>query len=513
VRRDREDTPHTPRDMPSGTTVGTHVVYPRHSMKWMALQSVWGTAAVLLLACAPSVRLKKGAGGGASQSSSAAGACTPGTCSSPCAGNHLWSHAFAGGMDHSFGGLAIDGSGNVVMAGLIFGPTDFGAGNTKFAGGDDPFLAKWDATGKLLWAKTWGGPHDEGLKDVDVDADGNIYVTGFTDGDGIDLGTGNVLGTIFVAKLDPNGNPTWVRGYGTAQFDEGDTVRVDSNGRVVVAGQLMTSLDFGDGSLAPGQFLLVLDAGGQFVWSKRIADGISYSMSVDRNGGVLVAGEYQSAVDLGGTILPAPKANGGLYLARIGADKTVSWARPFNAAGNIGDRALAVGATGTIFLGGDVTGMGDLGKESFNTSDLSGSQFIAAYDASGQTLWTNFYGMGSFNGQPAVFGLAPDAAGSVAFIAELSGPVDFGGGAIAADDLNPRIAIGKLDGCGKHLWSRGVGSATQYNLSAVRARPNDNLLFAGKFGGSFSTPTINFGGATFTDSDGGADLFLAELSP
>jgi hypothetical protein len=57
-------------------------------------------------------------------------------------GNHLWSKLFGNSNTQGVKGLAIDSQGNLVLTGLLFGPTDFGGGPIIAGGGEDTFIAK-----------------------------------------------------------------------------------------------------------------------------------------------------------------------------------------------------------------------------------------------------------------------------------------------------------------------------------------------------------------------------------
>src|SRR5262249_19568089 len=102
--------------------------------------------------------------------------------------------------------LAVDGAGDVIVTGTIRGPTgaaDFGGGVLTSAGEQDVFLAKFDATGKYLWAKRFGDTNVQTVSDVSVDQNDNIVIGGTFRGS-IDFGSGALTSAgdydVFVAK-------------------------------------------------------------------------------------------------------------------------------------------------------------------------------------------------------------------------------------------------------------------------------------------------------------------------
>ena len=74
-------------------------------------------------------------------------------------------------------------------------------------GEQDAFVAKYDTAGTRLWSQLFGSVNGEFAEGIVVDAGGNAYVTGTTNGA---FGGPNVGGDdgndVFVFKIDPNGN-------------------------------------------------------------------------------------------------------------------------------------------------------------------------------------------------------------------------------------------------------------------------------------------------------------------
>ena len=77
-------------------------------------------------------------------------------------------------------GVALDADGNIFITGWTWGDLD---GQTN-AGEDDAFLSKYDTSGSLLWTRLLGTTsYDVGRGGVAADADGNIFISGTTGGD------------------------------------------------------------------------------------------------------------------------------------------------------------------------------------------------------------------------------------------------------------------------------------------------------------------------------------------
>jgi hypothetical protein len=166
------------------------------------------------------------------------------------AGSGLLYAGYIGGSGTEEGGsVVVDGAGNAFVAASTNSteasfPVTVGPDLTH-NGSFDAFVAKVNATGTgLLYAGYIGGSSADHGMDVDVDSDGNAYVTGDTASTqatfpvmvGPDL-THNGGLDAFVAKVDPTGTGLLYAGYiGGAGQDQGVGIAVDAEGDVHAAG-------------------------------------------------------------------------------------------------------------------------------------------------------------------------------------------------------------------------------------------------------------------------------------
>ena len=98
------------------------------------------------------------------------------------------------------------------------------------AGSHDAFLAKYDSSGEQLWVRQFGSAAYEELESVATDLDGNVYVAGHTQGSlaGVNAGSYDA----FLAKYDSSGEQLWVRQFGSAVYDELESIATDLDGNV-----------------------------------------------------------------------------------------------------------------------------------------------------------------------------------------------------------------------------------------------------------------------------------------
>jgi len=136
-------------------------------------------------------------------------------------GNHLWTKTL-GGIELDEGRSVIEASdGGFVVAGYT---------NSFGAGGSDFLLAKFDSTGNHLWTKTLGGTLSDQGRSVIEASDGGFVVAGYT----YSFGAGGA--DLLLAKFDASGNHLWAKTLGGTLSDQGHSVIEASNGRFAVTG-------------------------------------------------------------------------------------------------------------------------------------------------------------------------------------------------------------------------------------------------------------------------------------
>jgi hypothetical protein len=148
--------------------------------------------------------------------------------------------------------LAVDPSGDVVVAGTYQGRLELDAGMLLSAGEDDVFALKLDAYGAPVFLRGFGDAGSQQLGGVAVDAQGGIALAMSSLGN-VDLGAGPIEGhggyDVALVKLDALGAPQWGRTFGDHHDQLAGDVVVDAAGNIVLAGQFAGSIDLGDSAL------------------------------------------------------------------------------------------------------------------------------------------------------------------------------------------------------------------------------------------------------------------------
>jgi hypothetical protein len=120
-------------------------------------------------------------------------------------GGHVWSYSFGDPQAQHALGIGVDAMGRAVIVGQYTGKIDFGGGPLASAGGDDGFIAKLDTHGCQVWAKSFGDIAEQTAAGVAVDATGNAVVAGSLAGT-VSFGATMLTGQgtdAFVARFGP----------------------------------------------------------------------------------------------------------------------------------------------------------------------------------------------------------------------------------------------------------------------------------------------------------------------
>jgi hypothetical protein len=230
-------------------------------------------------------------------------------------------------------GISADSTGSIYVTGYILGSLW-----NPSAGGEDAFLAKYDAAGTQQWAHQFGVSGDDVGTGVSIDGLGNVYLSGSTHGSLEGPSAGGRDG--FLRKYDSSGNVVWAKQFGTAGSESATGVGADALGNVFVSGFTSGSLGAPNAGLNDA-LVLQYDASGSLVWTRQIGtaadDGFS-SASADGTGNVYVAGHS------GGSLAAPAAGEEDIIVSKFGADSTLFWTAQLG--GVFGERSQAVAADG-----------------------------------------------------------------------------------------------------------------------------------------------------------------------
>ena len=209
-------------------------------------------------------------------------------------GSELWAQQIGTVANDESLSVAVDGLGNAYISGYTRGNLE----GTN-AGSRDAFLTKFNSTGTKIWTQQIGTNDWDTSYSVAVDEVGNAYLSGATGGglEGANAGGRDA----FITKFDSSGSELWTRQIGTDGGDYSRSVAVGGAGEVYISG--FTEGNLG-GASAGGTdaFFTKFDSDGTEIWAQQIgtdADDWSMAVSVDGEGNIFISGHTRGS--LGGT--------------------------------------------------------------------------------------------------------------------------------------------------------------------------------------------------------------------
>jgi hypothetical protein len=196
------------------------------------------------------------------------------------AGTLLWTNDY-GGSSRDFGVKIVCVHPNLYY---VAGHTKSSNGDVQSGnkGAYDLWVFAIDSTGTLLWEKTYGSPSYDFLADLVAMPDGSFYLGGNVSASGGDVDT--IFGgtDVWLSRCDASGNIVWQKTYGAEGYNNCTGFIVNSKGNLVITGT--NHADYFSGCYSPENqniFILESDPSGNILWNRCYGSwGTDYGGSV-----------------------------------------------------------------------------------------------------------------------------------------------------------------------------------------------------------------------------------------
>ncbi|WP_437928944.1 hypothetical protein WMF37_06580 [Sorangium sp. So ce291] len=359
-------------------------------------------------------------------------------------GSHRWSRQFSDGMNQEATAVCVDGSGNVIVAGVNSGRIKLGGAEI----GPGIFVAKFNSGGDHLWSRgIAGSPAGDsgflaGLPKVKSTPDGDLILAGHFTGtiqfDDTEFSTYPADSQdVYIARLDGNtgslrsADGGWARRFEGQGNDTLAGITVHSSNNIIVTGNFTSRIDFDNitPTIDNGMFLVNLDRTGSVTWARGFANAQPTALSVDTLGNISATGAYEHPTNFGGGDLPdwSKKA----FAVQFNIAGNYRWSRGFR--GNITTSDISADPLNNVAILTYVTHEVRLEESEIMYAREVPSPLIIKLDTDGKTLWKRW-----FPAEPSGAGLAgvteTDSSGEIVisghtiYTSDRTATIDFGSG-------------------------------------------------------------------------------------
>jgi hypothetical protein len=454
------------------------------------------------------------------------------------AGDLAFAFSFGGPQNDRAADVAVDASGNIVVAGHFKQTVDFdpssGVQSRTSKGDYDLYVAKHTPTGALLWVRTMGGTGWDESMAIELEPDGDVLLTGYFYGSAdFDPGAGEArLSSAagadgYVLKLGNDGSFRWVRQFAGSGDSGGTAITADGSGGIYVGGMYSGTVDVDPGSAvnnstskgALDAFVVKLTAAGSYVFGKKFggSSGDEYvnGVAVGGDGHVQVAGSFHGSVDFDPSSTSEKKltAAGGsdVFVQELSSTGSYVSARRVGGSGDDLAGDVAADSFGNVFVTGGFKGTVDFDPRDGTVSKTSGGDldaFVLKLDSAAAFSWVYVAG-GSSLDRGTDLALASD--GGVALTGQFAGQANFrGGGILTSSGGTSDAFVARLAPNGAATWARRAGGSGADDVGeGIAVDGSLNVVTVGNFtrSGDFDPGA---GTRTLT-SKGEVDAFLLKL--
>ena len=386
-----------------------------------------------------------------------------------------------------------------------------------------------------------GGPTDVEANTVAVDGSGNIISAGLVDnGDTVSFGSTQILASefIFITKLDPAGNFLWTIASGNS-FGQVLSITTDKEDNIYLLGSMnrfsaSTSDTFSMGPFfiidtsvgSPMEYLVKISPAGVVHWLKKITITQNYvglngfelgKVAVDSNDNLhLVSSFSQATLTLGATTLINPEGfePDDIFVAKLDTNGNFIWAKNVLSPTNLGvfsttdaggnTYVVCRPSSDSLIFGSTIMPIGaphaSIGGSVFKVSDAGAASFL-------------------FNLPPAalITDITTDVAGNIYPVGALTAPMVVGtytltpySSVSAAYDMY----VSKYNSSGTFIKAWIAGADSQQTALSVNIDRCGNILVGssvrGQWGGGFSFPSyvVHFNSDSLVIPSPAGDLLI-----
>ena len=300
-------------------------------------------------------------------------------------GQKQWSYVFGNGKSYATAIALSSDNKSIFVIGCFRESVDFDPYFRCYmdvhtaVGSLDAFVMKLSTDGDYLWTKPFGGLDEVWGKNVAVDINDNIYISGvfrgtvdFDPSSEVDYHTSNGFRDVFVVKLNSDGSYAWAKTFGGTGIDisgcrDNNSMLVTED-TIYLVGWFENEVDFDTGfgvdiRTSRGScdaYILSLDLDGNYNWVKTFGSKDTRCIAITRwKDEIYIVGSFLGTVDFD----PGPEMDehtssgttwGDMFISKYDGKDSYLWTETVASSdtGFLGFDSIAVDDYGGIYITG-----------------------------------------------------------------------------------------------------------------------------------------------------------------
>jgi hypothetical protein len=376
----------------------------------------------------------------------------------------------------------------------------------------------------IVWGTYYGSASYDYALFTELDASGNVYLTGGTTST-TNIASGGYQNTFaggydaFLTKFNASGVRQWATYLGGVGDDSGQSISIDPSGNIYLCGQTFSTsgIAFSGHQNAQGGnsdgYVAKFSTSGSLIWSTYYG-GADYdifeSIDMDASGNVYLVGSTQSASLA--TAGAHQTTYAGFYdalIVKFNAAGVRQWATYYGGSASEATYGCNIDPSGNLYVVGRTESSTSISFGGFQNA-LAGSSdaYLAKFNTNGTLIWATYYGGADFD---VAYMCSSDFSGNI-FISGITtsaSGIASGGFQNSISPGSQDVFLVKFNSSGGRIWGTYIGGAGADASEFCKTDNSGNCYVVGR---TYSPSGIYFNGFQSTHA-GNEDGFILKFDP
>lgn len=379
----------------------------------------------------------------------------------------LWQKCLGGNNLDLANSIDATNDGNFIIAGYTYSNNGDVSGNK---GQQDVWVVKINATGVILWQKTYGGSNNEVANIIKPTADGGYVFTGGTTSNNVDV-TGNRGGLdVWAVKINSTGTIEWQKCLGGTGAEEASSLLLAPDGGYLISGYTYSNnIDVSGNAGTQEIWAVKINATGVLQWQNCLGgtnseSSASVTLSSD-NAYVLVGRTSSNNVDVSGN-----QGGTDVWVVKLNNSNTLVWQKCL---GGSESQATNTNSEIKILVDHELVTVGSSNSNFLPEYHGKEDVLITRYSAAGGIIWQKNYGGGESDYGTSVVPTSDSGCIVAGYTISDDGDVIDNHGGYDGWVI-------KLDKTGELQWQLAIGGSDDDIINAIIATTDGAYLAIGR---------------------------------